>query len=120
MRFVLALAVLLLFANDAFAASPAFCDGYARRALAAVQLAKNRKCGFKIREPGDPPLPDGRWSDIDSDHRRFCLTANQETLTNEEQARGQLLTQCGECRLYADQAAKAESANIKYACGLEK
>src|SRR5215475_2965121 len=116
MRVVLSLCVvvaaaLALSGVPAFAASPSRCQSYADDAAKAANQVRQLKCGFNLK--------DDRWASSDASlHKRWCLTASDDDVNEEQNERDADLNRCKVCRSYAKAAVDANRLNIKYHCGL--
>src|SRR5882724_5182440 len=108
MRFVLALAVLLLLANDAVAADIATCQKYENEATSGAAEVRKLAC---LDQSG---LRDDRWSPDDKKHLRWCRGHSQEEVAKERAERATLLGKCEMCRIYADLAAAALADDVTY------
>lgn len=103
-------AAAIVCANPALAAGPARCDAYAADAAKAALTVRKLACGFNLKDP--------RWSSSDpSVHNRWCRSASDDDVNQEQQERDADLNRCEVCRSYAKGAVAANRENIKYHCG---
>jgi hypothetical protein len=110
---VIAVLAMILSSGAVLADSPARCDQYVKDALQAANAAQRNAC--PDQGPNNP-----RWSFDANVHRRWCLQANPDSVTDEYNKRHKFLGLCQTCRAYARAAKAAADDNIAFKCGFEK
>jgi hypothetical protein len=84
------------------------CIVYSNDAVRAAKKAQDMGCGFS--GPSFSLDPQG--------HFRWCLAANDDSVSRESGIRSQNLVRCSSCKAYANQAAAMASKNASLGCGL--
>jgi hypothetical protein len=106
---VVAAVVLLLSSSQAWAASAAVCNTYAKEAAAKAQGVREFACGYDLKDP--------RWTAERTDHVRWCKAAPEDAVAGETARRRGEMKLCDECRAYARTAAQFAAENRKLKCG---
>jgi hypothetical protein len=110
LQVVLALLAILLFsAKPADAASGPVCDAYVEKAVKAAKDVRTLACGFDLGHP--------QWSTDPNVHRRWCRSADQDSVNAQSSDREYRLLVCRTCRAYTNAATKAAADNVIYGCG---
>ncbi len=97
------------------AASPGFCDRYARTAIGQNQENSSRRCGFR----------GARWQSNYDNHYNWCRRVNRAVANSETNARVSQLRQCrgraggsnAFCDRYARTAISQNRRNLSLRCG---
>jgi len=112
---------------DRCLARSAGCGSYARSAVASAKEARSARCGFR----GE------RWSVTYSDHVRFCMNADADTMREEDRVRRRRLDRCTRddgtvggadagddtdpvCDRYTRRAQRAQEINLDRNCGFSQ